>query len=48
MEVSRQPHAPAALLPTKEPLVPIWKGGDEKNAFPAPAENLTAVVQSVA
>jgi hypothetical protein len=27
MEVSGQLHAPAALPPGKEPLVPIWIGG---------------------
>jgi hypothetical protein len=48
MEMSGQLHAPAALLPGKEPLVPIgyeagwapepfWtRGGEEKNSQPPP------------
>jgi hypothetical protein len=47
MEVSCQLHAPAALPPGKEPLVPIgWeaggpqsrsrRGGEEKNSQPPP------------
>jgi hypothetical protein len=47
MEVSGQLHAPAALLPGKQPLVPIRKeagwapepsghGGEEKNSQPPP------------
>jgi hypothetical protein len=47
MEVSGQLHAPAALLPGIEPLVPIgqetgWipdrsgRGGEEKNSQPLP------------
>jgi hypothetical protein len=47
MEVSGQLHAPAALLPGKEPLYPLdWRiggpqsrsgsGGEEKNSQPAP------------
>jgi hypothetical protein len=43
MEVSGQLHAPAALLPGKEPLVPIGgpqnrsgRGGEEKNSQPTP------------
>jgi hypothetical protein len=48
MEVSGQLHAPAALPPGKEPLVPIDRrlggpesrsghGGEEKNSQPQPA-----------
>jgi hypothetical protein len=47
MEVSGQLHVPDALLPGKEPLVPIWQevgwasepvwcGGEEKNSQPLP------------
>jgi hypothetical protein len=40
MEVSGQLHAPAALPPGKEPLVPIGqeagRGGEEKNSQPPP------------
>jgi hypothetical protein len=39
MEVSGQLHAPAALPPGKEPLVPqsrSGRGGEEKNSHPPP------------
>jgi hypothetical protein len=51
MEVSGQLHAPAALPPRKEPLVPIERrlggplsrsgSGGEDRKFPAPAGNRT-------
>jgi hypothetical protein len=34
MEVNDHLHAPAALPPEKEPLVPIGRGGEEKNFQP--------------
>jgi hypothetical protein len=53
MEVSRQLHAPAALPPGKEPLVPIrglcgpqnWSGsgGDDKNSQPLPVLELPII-----
>jgi hypothetical protein len=47
MEVSGQPHAPTALPPVKEPLVPLdrrlggpqsccGRGGEEKKSQPPP------------
>jgi hypothetical protein len=51
MEVNGQLHAPAALPPGKEPLVPIgyeaeWsqsrsgRGGEEKNSQPPPVDSV--------
>jgi hypothetical protein len=60
MGVSGQLHAPAALPPGKEPLVPIgyeagWaqsqsgRGGEEKNSHPRrESKPRTPIVQSVA